>query len=83
MLLCPVPTICILVKDYYDIDKIESMKAKIAKLPDFRFFISSQYTDEPKYDIYVVAGDPEKMIENIEQTNDLIQYIDIITVNKV
>ena len=66
MLVTPVSTICILVKDYYDIEKIEAMKAKIAKLPDFRFFISPQYIDEPKYDIYVVSDSPAKMLLNIQ-----------------
>jgi hypothetical protein len=60
-----VTTICLLVKNYYDVDKIESIKAKIAKLPTFRFFISPQYTDEPKYDIYVVSDDPRKMLFRI------------------
>jgi hypothetical protein len=66
MLIQPVPTICILLKDYYDIEKIEALKAKIAKLPDFRFFISPQYTDEPKYDIYVVSNSPAKMLLTLQ-----------------
>jgi hypothetical protein len=61
-----VTTVCILLKDYYDIEKIEALKAKIAKLPDFRFFISPQYTDEPKYDIYVVSNSPAKMLLTLQ-----------------
>jgi len=74
--------VCILVKDYYDIEAIEKIKSVVAKMPYFRFFISPQYRKEPKYDVYIVTNDPEKMIESIEQT-DLTEYIDIIAVNKV
>lgn len=68
MLVSPVPTVCILVKDCYDIDKIETIKAKIAKMPHFRFFISPQYTDEPKYDIYAVSDNPPQMLMEIHSS---------------
>lgn len=81
MLVNPVPAICILVKDYYDIEKIEVMKAKIAKMPHFRFFISPQYRAEPKYDIYVVSDKPAQMLMNIHIL--LHEYIQDIRLNNV
>ena len=83
MLVNPVPAICILVKDYYDIEAIENIKALIAKLPHFRFFISTQYRAEPKYDIYVVSDKPALMMKNIMKNKLIMQYIDIISVNDV
>lgn len=83
MLVNPVPTICILVKDYYNIEAIENIKALVAKMPHFRFFISSQYKSEPKYDIYVVSDKPAIMMQNITSNKLVMQYIDQISVNEL
>jgi hypothetical protein len=83
MLVNPVLTICILMKDYYDIDRIEAVKARIARMPHFRFFISSQYRAEPKYDIYVVSDETLIMLKNIKADKDVMRYIDMISVNEI
>lgn len=83
MLVSPIITICILVKDYYDIESIEKIKGVVSKLSHFRFFISPQYTNEPKYDIYVVSDSPIRMLKDIKNNNNLMKYIDSISVNEV
>jgi hypothetical protein len=83
MLVQPVPTICILLKDYYDIEAVENIKALVAKMPHFRFFISPQYRKEPRYDIYVVSDKPAIMMHNITSNKLIMQYIDMISVNEV
>lgn len=74
--------VCILVKDYYNIDTIERIKATIAEIPGFRFFISPQYRIEPIYDIYVAADKPQTMMATINVLS-IKQYIDEITVEKI
>ena len=74
--------VCILVKDYWDIGRIEELKAKIAQIPNFRFFISPQYTQEPRFDIYVVADKPELMM-GIIKLHSMMKYIEDISVNDI
>jgi hypothetical protein len=83
MLINPeIHAVCILVKDYYNIEIIERIKADIAKIPGFRFFISPQYRIEPKYDIYVAADHPQAMMATINVLS-IKEYIEQISVNKV
>lgn len=74
--------VCILVKDYWDVGKIEEIKSKIAQLPNFRFFISPQYRKEPRFDIYVVADKPELMMAIIKMLS-IMKDIEDISVNEV
>ena len=52
-------------------------------MPHFRFFISTQYKSEPKYDIYVVSDKPALMMKYITSNKLIMQYVDIISVNEV
>lgn len=77
------PAVCILIKDYYDIDAIEKIKSVVSVAPYFRFFISPQYMPEPKYDIYIMCDEPEEMTNWIMGVKDLMKYIDSVIVNRI
>lgn len=76
-------TICILIKDFYDIEAIETIKHRIAKKPCFRFFISPQHKAEPKYDIYVVSDKPVLMLKEITSDKLIMKHVEMISVNEV
>lgn len=73
----------VLMKDYYDIEGIEKLKKIISKHPDFRFFISPQYRDEPRYDIYIMVNEPENMLNWILYNDDLMEYIDRVDISEI